>query len=84
MVERRRIGGNGPMLIGLALTVPSLAWLVFTTLSWPERLAWIANIWVCWAVAWAFSGVVLLPRASVNLDRSYGFLFGKPEQVARD
>lgn len=58
VVERRRVPTGG--VAALIATVPRAAWLMVRTLSWPERVAWIA--WIAafaairGAVEWKRSG----------------------------
>lgn len=49
VVERRAMAA-GDYSAPLALTVPRLLWTMLTTLTWPERFAWIGWTWGLYAV----------------------------------
>ncbi|HET6228442.1 MAG TPA: hypothetical protein VFE05_00105 [Longimicrobiaceae bacterium] len=50
VLERRRID-TGPTKLGAAAALPMSAWLMLRTLSWPERISWLAWTWVLWLSA---------------------------------
>ena len=57
LVVERTTAGASP--VAVAFTLPVVVWTVMRTLSPPERLAWLAWIWVPWAI-----GVIRRRRAA--------------------
>ena len=49
VVERRSPFAGGP--VAVALTLPAMIVNLARTISWPERLAWIAWAWGAWGIA---------------------------------
>lgn len=63
VVERRAAGPIS--FVDVALTAPAAVWRMFTTVSWPERIAWLAWMWTGYFSAELLRGFTSRRRARV-------------------
>jgi hypothetical protein len=69
-VVERHAPDPGPTSLGLAATLPAVAWHMLATLTTRERVSWVAWIWGLALAAWCVKGRRPVAAATVPHDRA--------------